>query len=58
MGDPHVTTIDSYKYTFNGLGEYYMCIASTPSVNKAFTLQGNYPTFISVLYIPTNFSIV
>jgi len=32
-GDPHIQTLDSFEYTFNGLGEYWM-IKSEP-----FTLQ-------------------
>ena len=34
-GDPHITTLDGLKYTFNGLGEYTMIDAS----NGSFILQ-------------------
>ena len=35
-GDPHITTIDGRRYTFNGLGEYVLL--RTTSSN--FELQG------------------
>ena len=34
-GDPHITTLDGLKYTFNGLGEYTMINAD----NGSFVLQ-------------------
>ena len=35
-GDPHIVTLDGYKYTFNGLGEYHLI--ETPG--RHFALQG------------------
>lgn len=35
-GDPHIVSLDGFKYTFNGLGEYVLI--STPG--DQFTLQG------------------
>ena len=35
-GDPHIVTLDGFKYTFNGLGEYTLVETSDDS----FTLQG------------------
>lgn len=37
-GDPHITTIDGRKYTFNGLGEYWM-IKSLNLTVQARTVQ-------------------
>ena len=36
FGDPHINTLDSLAYTFNGLGEYILI----NTVNSSFTLQG------------------
>ena len=36
FGDPHLVTLDGYKYTFNGKGEYIL----VETVDEAFTLQG------------------
>ncbi|XP_071482117.1 uncharacterized protein [Diadema antillarum] len=41
LGDPHITTLDGYDYTFNGLGEY--TLVTVPQINgtaELFTLQG------------------
>ncbi|KAK7093001.1 hypothetical protein V1264_008666 [Littorina saxatilis] len=38
LGDPHVITLDSKDYTFNGWGEYTMVTLQTNGVD--FTLQG------------------
>ena len=35
FGDPHMTTLDGYSYTFNGLGEYIL----TDVDDGYFTLQ-------------------
>ena len=35
-GDPHITTIDGRRYTFNGLGEYVLLRAN----NSNFEFQG------------------
>ncbi len=35
-GDPHIVTLDGYKYTFNGRGEFFLI--QTP--DNRFTLQG------------------
>lgn len=35
-GDPHIVTLDGFKYTFNGFGEYILI--ETP--DESFTLQG------------------
>ena len=35
-GDPHLVTLDGYKYTFNGRGEFTLIETS----NNSFTLQG------------------
>ena len=35
-GDPHVVTLDGFKYTFNGLGEFVLI--ATP--DNSFSLQG------------------
>ena len=37
-GDPHITTIDSFSYTFNGLGEYRMI--EIYSTDVFFYMQG------------------
>ena len=36
MGDPHITTLDGYSYTFNGLGEYWLI----KSKDGNFSCQG------------------
>ena len=33
FGDPHISTLDGFSYTFNGLGEYGLIVTSD------FTLQ-------------------
>ena len=41
LGDPHITTLDGYAYTFNGLGEYTLVtIPDTNGTADLFTLQG------------------
>lgn len=35
LGDPHITTLDGYQYTFNGWGEYVLV-----NVENEFVLQG------------------
>lgn len=35
-GDPHIITLDGFKYTFNGLGEYVLITTQ----DNRFTLQG------------------
>ena len=35
-GDPHITTIDGRRYTFNGLGEYVLLMTN----NNNFEFQG------------------
>ena len=35
-GDPHIVTLDGFKYTFNGLGEFVL----VETANDSFTLQG------------------
>ena len=35
-GDPHITTLDGFKYTFSGKGEFLLI----DHVNGRFTLQG------------------
>ena len=41
LGDPHITTLDGYVYTFNGLGEYTLVIVpDTTGTFSLFTLQG------------------
>ena len=35
-GDPHLVTLDGFKYTFNGRGEYTLI----ETTNNLFTLQG------------------
>ena len=36
IGDPHIYTLDQYKYTFNGKGEFILI----ETTDKSFTLQG------------------
>ena len=36
FGDPHIVTLDGFKYTFNGLGEFVLIETS----NDSFSLQG------------------
>ena len=38
FGDPHISTLDGKRYTFNGLGEYTLLDIQT--VNASFLLQG------------------
>ena len=45
-GDPHIVTLDGFKYTFNGAGEYVLI--ATPS--DQFSLQGR-------MEVPTGLSI-
>lgn len=41
LGDPHITTLDGYIYTFNGLGEYTLVtIPDDTGTSNLFTLQG------------------
>ena len=35
-GDPHIVTLDGFKYTFNGKGEFTLI----ETVDNSFTLQG------------------
>lgn len=37
FGDPHITTLDGFDYTFNGYGEYTMIKINTSTTS--FTLQ-------------------
>lgn len=37
-GDPHIVTLDGFKYTFNGLGEFVL--AETTGDSDLFELQG------------------
>ena len=39
-GDPHITTLDGYQYTFNGWGEYILL-----KVEDQFELQGRTSPF-------------
>ena len=36
FGDPHIVTLDGFKYTFNGLGEFVLI----ETTDGSFTLQG------------------
>ncbi|XP_062439026.1 mucin-4 [Rhea pennata] len=38
FGDPHITTLDGLTYTFNGLGDFVLLLAS--DARTSFTLQG------------------
>ncbi|KAM9316126.1 uncharacterized protein PAF06_007094 [Gastrophryne carolinensis] len=38
FGDPHITTLDGFGYTFNGLGDFTLLNASDSNIN--FILQG------------------
>ncbi|XP_021250458.1 mucin-4 isoform X2 [Numida meleagris] len=38
FGDPHVTTLDGLTFTFNGLGDFVLLLAST--ARTSFVLQG------------------
>ncbi|XP_018417073.1 PREDICTED: mucin-4 [Nanorana parkeri] len=38
FGDPHITTLDGFSYTFNGLGDFTLVHASDGDIT--FTLQG------------------
>ncbi|XP_066049485.1 mucin-4 [Chamaea fasciata] len=38
FGDPHITTLDGLAYTFNGLGDFVLLLAS--DVQTSFVLQG------------------
>ncbi|XP_066182017.1 mucin-4 [Sylvia atricapilla] len=38
FGDPHITTLDGLTYTFNGLGDFVLLLAS--DVQTSFILQG------------------
>ncbi|XP_067850812.1 mucin-like protein [Heptranchias perlo] len=40
FGDPHVVTLDSVKYTFNGLGEYILLNVRDDNDTLTFSLQG------------------
>ncbi len=37
-GDPHIRTLDGFRYTFNGLGEYTLLSVNT--TNVTFAAQG------------------
>ena len=41
-GDPHITTLDGYTYTFNGKGEYILLQVYTEAqpVSKVCEIQG------------------
>ena len=40
-GDPHITTLDGRRYTFNGLGEYTLArVYSVNGSDREFELQG------------------
>ena len=39
-GDPHIVTLDNFKYTFNGLGEYVLIETPPASPGPQFSLQG------------------
>lgn len=38
FGDPHITTLDNAKYTFNGLGDFLLVQAQDS--NSSFLLEG------------------
>ncbi|KAK2538455.1 mucin-4 [Columba guinea] len=38
FGDPHITTLDGLNYTFNGLGDFVLLVAS--DAQTSFVLQG------------------
>lgn len=38
FGDPHITTLDGLTYTFNGLGDFVLLLAS--DAQTSFVLQG------------------
>ena len=50
FGDPHVITLDGFRYTFNGKGEFLLI----DHVNGRFTLQGRMIDVREVL--PTSFN--
>ena len=50
FGDPHIITLDGFKYTFNGKGEFLLI----DHVNGRFTLQGRMTDVLEVL--PTSFN--
>ncbi len=39
LGDPHFQTLDSVRYTFNGLGEYTL-LSINDDEGQVFTVQG------------------
>ena len=48
IGDPHVSTLDNLRYTFNGLGEYILCKGSTGNIIDNFILQGYIMIYIEI----------
>ncbi|XP_067687043.1 uncharacterized protein [Haliotis asinina] len=38
-GDPHITTLDGFEYTFNGYGEYLMSEIVNPNENFTMVIQ-------------------
>ena len=54
-GDPHITTLDEKKYTFNGLGEYMLLKVETENVT--FSLQGRTERAITANGTVTNATI-
>ncbi|GCC16557.1 hypothetical protein chiPu_0020337, partial [Chiloscyllium punctatum] len=40
FGDPHIVTLDSVKYTFNGLGEFILLSVKDENGTSLFRLQG------------------
>ena len=50
IGDPHIISLDGFKYTFNGKGEFLLI----DHVNGIFTLQGR---MIDTRELPTTFSV-
>ena len=54
-GDPHITTLDEKKYTFNGLGEFTLLQIETENVT--FSLQGRTEKAITANGTVTNATI-
>lgn len=39
FGDPHITTLSGVRYTFNGLGEYWLVYTSNNARNASLKIQ-------------------